>query len=145
MIAAPRPCNGVSTSPSTGALNTVDSSGSRYMINALRNGPMRLIETYSDSTAMVVPKLTPINATQPPAVAGPCQFQVASATSPSTTVELRMVYQLVSCGSASCNVARVTSRMVVRPHAAMNENAMPASAISCGLARIISASPQNAV
>ena len=55
---------GVMVSPSTGALRTVDSSGSRYMISALRNGPMRLIDTNSARTEMVVPMLTALVAFQ---------------------------------------------------------------------------------
>ena len=63
------------TSPKSGALRIVTSSGSRFMISALRNGPMRLIEMNSVSTAMVTVTLTTSSANQPVPVCGGCQFQ----------------------------------------------------------------------
>jgi len=44
MIAPPKTCHAVMNSPSSTALRMVAISGSRFMISALRNGPMRLIE-----------------------------------------------------------------------------------------------------
>ena len=64
------------TSPKSGALRIVTSSGSRFMISALRNGPMRLIEINSVSTAMVTVTLTTNSAIHPVPVCGGCQFQV---------------------------------------------------------------------
>ena len=105
---------------------------------------MRLIEMNRASTEMVVPRPTTASAAQPPTLCGPCQFSVTSAARPSTAVEPSRVYQVVSCGSASCSVARVISRIAVRQSAEPNAKATPASAMSSGLARIINARPAKA-
>src|SRR5580692_3645887 len=65
MMPAPSPWTGVITSPSMSALSTVATSGSRFMISALRNGPMRVVEIYSVKTATAVQTLTTATATQP--------------------------------------------------------------------------------
>ena len=81
-------------SPSSGALRIVASSGSRFMISALRNGPMRLIEMNSVSTAMVTVTLTTSSANQPVPVCGGFQFQVASENTTKIEVEDTSEYQV---------------------------------------------------
>src|SRR5258708_20871230 len=93
MIAPPKTCHAVMNSPSSAALRMVASSGSRFMISALRNGPMRLIEMNSVSTAMVTVTLTTSSANQPVPVCGACQFQVASEKTTKINVDDNCEYQ----------------------------------------------------
>ncbi len=106
------------TSPSSGALRIVASSGSRFMISALRNGPMRLIEMNSVSTAMVTVTLTTSSANQPVPVCGGCQFQVASEKTTKIDVDDTSEYQVSSRESAPASAAREISSTAVRRHAA---------------------------
>src|SRR5271170_6645096 len=100
MITLPSPCIGVITSASASALRIITVNGSRYMIKAVRNGPIRTVETNTNRTPNVTAALTPIKAAQPPLVCGPVQFSVASDTTTNTTVDDNCVYQVVIRASA---------------------------------------------
>ena len=70
MMAPPSACSGVMTSPSRGTLRIVASSGSRFMIKAVRNGPMRVVDMKMVSVAIAVQMLTVMIAAHPMAVCG---------------------------------------------------------------------------
>ena len=114
------------------------------MISALRNGPMRLIEMNSVSTAMVTVTLTTSRANQPTSVCGACQFQVASEKTTKIDVEDTSEYQVSRRESAPASAAREISSTAVRRHPAPSAKATPASATAPGCAPTISARPQNA-
>jgi hypothetical protein len=77
-MAPPVACTGASASPSSATLPSVDTSGSKYMISAVRNAPMRAIDTKNVSTDSVLVTLIPANAAQPKEDSG--GFQVRSYT-----------------------------------------------------------------
>ena len=54
ITAPPSACSGVITSPRNSALPMVASSGSRFMNSAVRNGPIRMVETNTENTATTV-------------------------------------------------------------------------------------------
>src|SRR5205807_1866286 len=54
VIAARAACRRLRPSPSTSALPTVASSGSRFMNSAVRNGPMRTVERKTPAIAIVI-------------------------------------------------------------------------------------------
>src|SRR3954453_12343264 len=109
MIAPPKTCQAVTNSPSSTALRMVASSGSRFMISALRNGPIRLIETNSVSTAMVTVTLTTSRANQPVPVCGAFQFQVASENKTKIDVDETSEYHVSRRESAPGSAAREIS------------------------------------
>src|SRR5437762_9228172 len=144
MMAPPKTCHAVMNSPSSAALRMVASSGSRFMISALRNGPMRLIEMNSVSTAMVTVTLTTTSANQPVPVCGECQFQVASEKTMKINVDDNCEYQESRRESAPASAAREISSTAVRRHPAPSAKAIPESAIAPGCAPTIRARPKNA-
>src|SRR5262245_28819162 len=122
----------------------VASSGSRFMNSAVRNGPMRTVEANTPSIPDVTATLSTMSATQPPAVAGGCQFKVTSAAAASSAVDEISEYQVISRASAPGSIARVTRSITTRQHAAATAATTPTITSEVGCAPIISASPRKA-
>src|SRR5581483_2642219 len=114
------------------ALSKVAISGSRFMIKALRNGPMRTVETYSVKVATAVHTLTMATANHPYAVCGVCQCIVAAAPSANNAVDDKREYQVVRRGSVFCSSVRATRRNAVRHSAAPTAKLIPRIDNCCG-------------
>src|SRR5579884_4409212 len=100
------------------ALNTIVIRGSRFMISAVRNGPIRIVETKTNRIAAVLQTLSPMSSAQPQPVCGAFQFPVPNDTAKNKTIEEITEYQVVNRASAPTRKARVRSRIPVRQQAA---------------------------
>src|SRR5271169_3268879 len=100
MMALPSPCAGVMTWPSSSALNTIAVSGSRFMISAVRNGPILIVETTMKKTAAVLAMLITTSAGQPKLVCGAFQVWVAADATRNTSVDDISEYQVTILASA---------------------------------------------
>src|SRR5580700_4910619 len=97
---ATSPWIGVITSPSSAALRMVASSGSRFMISAVRNAPTRMVDTKMNRKPEVMATLMPMMDIQPVGVCGGCQFSVPSDKATNSAVDDTSEYHVDSRASA---------------------------------------------
>src|SRR5271156_3722239 len=109
MIAPPRNCSGVSTSCSTTTLRSVETTGSRFMVSAVRKAPIRTVEANSASIEMVLQTQTPKKPPQPIPVCGNVGARTTTETTSSAAVDDNIVYHVVNRESAPDSAARVIS------------------------------------
>src|ERR1700678_2342868 len=100
MIAPPANWTGVSTSPNTTMLNSVETTGSRFMTSAVRNAPIRTVEANSASIDTVLHTQTPKNPPQPIPASANAGARTPHATIHSAAVDDSIEYHVVSRESA---------------------------------------------
>ena len=116
--APPSACTGRNSSPSNATLAKVETSGSRFMINAVLKAPIRVTEMKIVSTETVLATLMPTNATQPNVLCGALQVCVNSENATKIAAEGSSEYQVFSRESVLCKLARVISSDTTRSTAA---------------------------
>ncbi len=89
-------------------------SGSRLMISAVRNGPMRIVDMKMNRMPDVVARLITTREVQPKPVCGMFQFCATSETAMNIAVDEIIEYQVVSRASAPTRKARVVRRTAMR-------------------------------
>src|SRR4029077_21246867 len=102
----PAACSGVMISPRISALRIMAMSGSRFMISAVRNGPMRTAETKMTRMLTVVATLIATRAAQPTLVCGGFQVRAPSDTATKISAWATTEYQVVSRASSPEEGAR---------------------------------------
>ncbi len=88
------------------------------MNSAVRNGPIRTVETNTPSIPIVTKMLRPITAAQPMIVDGGCQSRVINEAADNRAVDEIREYSVIASGLTPCILARVIRSMSTRQHAA---------------------------
>jgi hypothetical protein len=102
------------------------------MISAVRNGPMRTVETKMNTMLTVVATLIATRAAQPTLVCGGFQVRAPSDTATKISAWATTDYQVVSRASSPTRKARVMRSTPVRQHAAPSPKAIPETARPAG-------------